>query len=156
MNGAAEGATRLPHEIMAFIRRGEEFLVLHRSPARESYWHTVAGAVEPGETAFEAAMRELREETGLDAEAELVDLGHTFAYPLSEEPETVRARFAPGVTEVKVECFAADAPAGWEPTLDAEHDDYRWCRAEEALALLFWPEPRQVLASLAGVTECRP
>ncbi|MDP8911445.1 MAG: NUDIX pyrophosphatase [Actinomycetota bacterium] len=141
---------RLPHEVMVFIRRGDEYLVLHRSPAQESYWHTVSGAMEPGESSSEAAARELREETGLDAAAEVVDLHRTFVYPLAEEPESVRARFAPGVTEVMVECFAVEAPCGWEPALDWEHDDYRWCGAEEALELLYWPEPREVLRSLAG------
>ena len=153
MNEAGRDAARLPHEVMAFIRRGDEFLVLHRSPAQESYWHTVAGALEPGETASQAAIRELREETGLDAATDLVDLRHTFAYPLAGESESVRARFSPDVTEVSVECFAVDAPAGWEPTLDWEHDDYRWCGAQEALELLYWPEPREVLRRLAGVPD---
>ena len=41
---------------------------------------------------------------------------------------------------------------GWEPTLDSEHDDYRWLPREEAAELLFWPEPAELLRS-AGVSE---
>ncbi|MBV8481017.1 MAG: hypothetical protein JOY72_12030 [Actinobacteria bacterium] len=44
-----------------------------------------------------------------------------------------------------VEAFAADAPAGWEPTLDWEHDDYRWVTRAEAAELLYWPEPRELV-----------
>src|SRR5690348_17916689 len=44
--------------------------ILHRSPVQGGYWHVVAGGVEPGETAEEAARRELREETGLDRSEE--------------------------------------------------------------------------------------
>ena len=116
-------------EAFVFVRRGGEFLVLHRSPENGAYWHGVAGGVEKGETFAEAAARELREETGLAAEP--APLEHTFRYE-----------------GVLVECFLAEAPAGWEPRLDWEHDDYRWCTAEEAEALLYWPEPRGLLRTL--------
>jgi 8-oxo-dGTP pyrophosphatase MutT (NUDIX family) len=116
-------------EVFVFVRRGEEFLVLHRSPENDAYWHGVAGGVEEGESFATAAARELREETGLVAEPS--PLQHRFRYE-----------------QIVVECFLADAPDGWEPELDWEHDDYRWCSADEAEALLYWPEPRQLLRSL--------
>ena len=140
---------RLPHEILVFVRRGEQFLVLHRAPAFDSYWHVVAGGVERDETAREAAVRELDEEVGLGS-ADLVDLDRRFTYPLAEESDSVRARFAPTVTEVVVDCFSTVAPEAWEPTLNDEHDDYRWCDPEEASRLLFWPEPRELLQELSA------
>jgi 8-oxo-dGTP pyrophosphatase MutT (NUDIX family) len=126
------------------VRRGEEFLVVHRAPEHDAYWHLVAGMVEEGESAAEAAARELAEETGL--EAEVVELGRSFAYPLEEK---YRAQYGPGVVEVAVDCFAAVAPDDWEPTLNEEHDEYRWCWAEEAVRLLYWPEPREIVLALA-------
>jgi 8-oxo-dGTP pyrophosphatase MutT (NUDIX family) len=50
---------------------------------------------------------------------------------------------------VVVECFLVEAPEGWEPVLNEEHDDYRWCGLAEAEALLYWPEPRDFLRTLA-------
>jgi 8-oxo-dGTP pyrophosphatase MutT (NUDIX family) len=50
-------------------KSGSEVLIVHRSAEQGGYWHVVAGRVEPGETATEAAERELREETGLVAKA---------------------------------------------------------------------------------------
>ena len=48
----------------------------------------------------------------------------------------------------EVRGFVVDASEQWEPTLDREHDDYRWCGLDDACALLYWPEPRELLRSL--------
>ena len=116
-------------EVVVVVQRGSELLVVHRSPENDAYWHLVAGGVEEGETFAEAAARELREETGLSAEVESLD--SPFEY-----------------NGIRVESFLAAAPPGWEPTLDWEHDDYRWCTREEAVGLLHWPEPRDIIRSL--------
>ena len=131
---------RQPHEVLVFVRRAEEFLVLHRSEPQGAYWHSVAGGVELGESAAEAASRELREETGLAAEP--VSTGRTFSY----EPEAWESHA--GIGMVRVDCFLAEAPPTWEPVLDWEHDDYRWCGVEEAAELLYWPEPRELISEL--------
>jgi 8-oxo-dGTP pyrophosphatase MutT (NUDIX family) len=133
---------------MIVVRRGAEVLVLHRSPAGDAYWHVVAGAVEQGESHAEAAARELVEEIGL--QVPLVDLEREYVYPLSQESARSRARFAPGIEEVVVRCFTVEAPADWEPTLNEEHDDYRWCTPPEAAELLFWPEPGELVLELAS------
>ena len=51
---------------------------------------------------------------------------------------------------VTVYSFAAEAPVGWEPTLNEEHDEYRWTTIEEAVALLHWPEAREAVRRLAA------
>ena len=135
---------RLPYEVFVFVRRGDAYLVLHRSEKQGAYWHGVAGGLEAGETSADAAARELREETGL--EAALIDLHRRHVYRLEEwEP-----RYRPESGEIQVEFFLAEAPADWEPSLDWEHDEYRWCSPEAAIELLFWPEPRKVLQELAS------
>ncbi|HEY2073077.1 MAG TPA: NUDIX domain-containing protein [Gaiellaceae bacterium] len=102
---------------------------MHRSPDNGAYWHQIAGGVEEGESPTAAAVRELREETGLDARPESIE--RSFVYD-----------------GIHVDCFVVDAAAGWEPTLDWEHDEYRWCTRDEAVELLYWPEPREIVASL--------
>lgn len=142
---------RRPEEVLIVIHRqgpmGPEFLVLKRSPERQGYWHVVAGALEWGESASAAAARELREETGLAARVDA--LGREYLYPLDQEPPEVRARFAPEITEIAITAFAAEAPPGWEPALDDEHVDLRWCSAAEALELLRYEEPRDALREVA-------
>jgi 8-oxo-dGTP pyrophosphatase MutT (NUDIX family) len=124
------------HEILVVVLRGDETLVLHRAPAGGGYWHLVAGGVEPGETPAEAAARELAEEVGL--QGEVVPLAYRFDYVPTPE-ERLRREFGAAVA---VDCFEIEAPVGWEPVLDSEHDEYRWCSVAEAVALLYWPEPR--------------
>jgi 8-oxo-dGTP pyrophosphatase MutT (NUDIX family) len=142
---------RSGNEVAVFVtrRNRSEVLVVHRSPPQGAYWHTIAGGVEPGETPAEAARRELWEETGLRLEA----LGPRVAvtelmYSLSEEPAARRALYEPGVVEVHVDCFIVDADDDWEPTLDWEHDDYRWTDAAEAPGLLRWPDTAAALQRL--------
>lgn len=129
---------RRGQEVLIAVCRGDEFLVLLRSPTDQSYWHLAGGGVEEGETDADAAARELFEETGLDA-ATLEDLGGDLGYD-----------------GVRVHAFATEAPPGWEPTLNDEHDDHRWCSLEDALALLRWEEPREVLRRAAVVLGVRP
>jgi 8-oxo-dGTP pyrophosphatase MutT (NUDIX family) len=124
-------------EVLIHVRRGGEFLVAHRSP--DDYWHTIAGGVEPGEEWEAAAIRELREETGLVVES-LAEIG---AFTYVREPW----EGDPGL-RVDVHAFLVDVESGWEPELNEEHDDYRWCSRADAAELLFWPEPADLLRAL--------
>ena len=138
---------RRPEEVAVVVRRpgkrGTEFLVVLRSPEKLGYWHLVAGGLEPDETPEEAAVRELREETGLEALPE--PLGDPVAYDLAGDPESVRERVPPGTRRIVVWAFVAEAPPGWEPVLDEEHVDHRWLDADRAVELLHYPEPREAV-----------
>lgn len=126
-------------EVLVAVHRREAdaaaFLVLLRAPWKKGYWHLAGGRVEAGETDAEAAVRELAEETGLAA-SELDDLGADLGYD-----------------GVQVHAFAVQAPVGWEPTLNEEHDEHRWCSLDDALALLEYEEPREVLRRAAQRLE---
>jgi len=62
---------RQTSRVLPVNRDGKVLLLLGRDPARpsETYWFTVGGGVEAGESAEGAAIRELREETGIQVEA---------------------------------------------------------------------------------------
>jgi 8-oxo-dGTP pyrophosphatase MutT (NUDIX family) len=128
------------------VRRGDRFLVLHTVP--DGHWNHPAGQVEPSERVSDAAQRELVEETGLASA--VTDLEIPQCYPV---PQDRRDEYPPGLAHVRIDSFVADAPAGWEPTLSAEHDERRWATYAEALGLLTWPEARAALEAAARATR---
>jgi len=55
---------------LAFIQRGDEFLVLNRNnPPNMGRWNGVGGKMEPSETPEQCVLREIYEETGLSLNA---------------------------------------------------------------------------------------
>ncbi len=136
--------TRRNREAAIFIYRGDEYIVFHR--VSDGVWNVCAGQVEDGESYEDGAKREMREETGLTVP--LIDLG---VPPTPYEIEDrYRHLYAAGEYIVMVKSFAAEAPKGWEPTLNHEHDEYRWCSLEDALELLHWPEVKDGLRAVAA------
>ena len=135
-------------EVVVVVRRDGELLVMRRAPERLGYWSLVSGGLEPDETSWHAAVRELREETGL--ETQIRKLPISLSYSLLDDPPAIRARYAPGIERITVHAFVTDAPADWEPTLDAEHDLYRWCDLDAALELMKYETARDALRAGAA------
>lgn len=129
---------RKTREVAIYVRRGQLYLVAHRT--RDDHWSVIAGQVEDGESFDDAAARELVEEAALASP--LRDLAWPQSYAV---PEPFRHLYAAGEYRVEVRSYLATAPAGWEPTLNHEHDTYRWCTFDEAIAILHWPEVKEGL-----------
>src|SRR5690554_2944487 len=62
-------STPVPGVLAVVARNGQVLLVRRAKPPDRGMWGFPGGRIEPGETAAEAAVRELREETGVDASA---------------------------------------------------------------------------------------
>ena len=114
--------------VVVYARTGEVLLMERRTPP--GWWQSVTGSLEPGETAWEAAVRELQEETGLPADG-LVDLGISQSFTIAP---AWRHRFAPGVTENLEHAFALGLDAPVDVRMDStEHLRCAWLPWAEAL-----------------------
>jgi 8-oxo-dGTP pyrophosphatase MutT (NUDIX family) len=59
-----------PGFTLCFLLNGDDVLMLHRKfPPNQGLWNGVGGHIEPGETASEAVIREVAEETGYQIES---------------------------------------------------------------------------------------
>ncbi len=114
---------------------GIQFLTLLRSPnlPLAGSWQAVHGSLEPGETAVQAALRELREETGLNA---------VRFYVVSY----VEQIFDPSIDAfLFIPVFAAELPADAEVVISFEHEAAEWCSLEEACKRFVWPNQREAI-----------
>ena len=119
-----------------------EFLQLRRaaSAVLPGSWQPVMGHTLDGETAAQAALRELREETGFAPGA-----GVEAAWQL-EEPN---AYFLARLDCVMLSpCFAVRVAAGVEPTLNPEHDAARWVKRDATDRAFLWPGQRKAVAQI--------
>jgi len=97
------------------------------------FWQSVTGSLHYGETPRQAAIREVREETGLLADERLTDSSIVNSYPIHP---AWHAKFAPEVTENIEYVFSLRLPARTTIRLDpAEHAEYRWLPRVEAAVL---------------------
>lgn len=122
---------------MARREKGKvEFLLLKRG-ANETYpglWQMVSGKVNEGEKAYEAALRELSEETSLvPVKFWVAPNINSFYYP-----ETDTVNFLP--------VFLCEVPPGSLVSLSEEHDEYRWVSPAEASSMVAWEGQRRSIS----------
>jgi len=111
-----------------------EILLLRRAQSEEVYpgvWQPVTGRMHEGEKAWEAALREIKEETGITPE-------EFFVVP------NVNSFYNPAKDSVSlIPVFAGKVDKNVDVILSEEHDEYMWCSLEKALPLLAWPGQRK-------------
>jgi len=103
---------------------------------KPGYWQSVTGSIELGETPEQAAVREVKEETGLDALA--YDFQDWHASNVYEIYPHWRYRYALGVTENTEHLFGLMLPSALPITLAPdEHTQYVWVDWREAAQRVF-------------------
>ena len=127
-------------EVHVFRRKAKrlELLLIRRSPHRSlaGVWQPVTGGIERGESVLRAAVREVREETGLTP-LRWWALEHLATF---YEPAQDRIRVVP--------VFAAEV-AWTDPVyLSDEHDRYAFLAPAAARRRVLWATQRRAIAAL--------
>ncbi len=89
-------AAKIPVSVLVVVYTADLQVLLLERADRPGFWQSVTGSQNPGETLLETAIRELHEETGLDAVRHgLTDWRKQNQYEIYP---SWRHRYAPGVT----------------------------------------------------------
>jgi dihydroneopterin triphosphate diphosphatase len=127
---------KLPVSVLVLVHtRALEVLLLERAD-RAGFWQSVTGSQHEGESLVDTAVRELREETGLDASRyKLTDWHRQNRFEIYR---TWRSRYAPGVTHNVEHVFGLLVPRPTAVTLaPQEHLNYEWLPWQHAAAKAF-------------------
>lgn len=121
-----------------------QLLLLRRTRSLAGEWCQIAGAVEAGETAWQAALREVEEETGLT-------LTRLYSADICEQFYEAD-RDAISLLPVFVGYARYDAVR-----LNAEHSEFRWVSFEDAFPMVPFAGQRNVLRHIqSGFAERVP
>ncbi|WP_240540016.1 NUDIX hydrolase [Salinarimonas soli] len=126
---------------VAVFRDGRVLVASRSKPPAQGLFSLPGGLVEPGETLAQAALRELREEVGV--EAEIVGFVNHVEIVERDERDRVRHHF--------VVCAHAARWVSGEPSPGAEAIEVRWVTQAELQSLPATPG----LASLLGEAFAR-
>lgn len=129
-------AYKIPVSVLVVIHTQDGQVLLMERADAPGFWQSVTGSQDAGETLMETAIREVREETGLDAtQFELTAWDIETRYEIYER---WRHRYAPGVTHNTEHVFGLKLSAP-QPVILAprEHLHYTWLPWEAAAERCF-------------------
>jgi dihydroneopterin triphosphate diphosphatase len=120
---------------------GLECLVLRRGPSGRcpGSWESVHGHIEPDEQPTDAALREVKEETGL-TQLQLYNVSRVELFYQHRLDEVAL-----------VPVFAAFVLAEAEVRLGEEHDRFEWLPADAARLRFAWPRERRALDDIVAL-----
>ena len=145
---AATSAYKQPISVLVLIYGTDGRILLLERADCPGFWQSVTGSLEMGETPFQAALREVGEETGLQQTATqaLYDWQHSSEYEIYAH---WRHRYEPGVTRNTEQVFSLQVPANSPICLAAkEHTAWCWYDLPTAAAKVFSPSNRDALLAL--------
>jgi dATP pyrophosphohydrolase len=150
---------KIPRSVLVVVYTADLQVLMMERAGWQGFWQSVTGSVaDEAELLRDTAIREVREETGIDANRHsLRDWGIENRFEIFKKHQS---RYAPGVTHNLEHVFSLEVPAGTQVTLDpAEHLRYQWLPYREAAVLTLSSTNRDTILALPqkrGVTPSRP
>jgi len=144
-------AFKIPQSVLVVIHTAQLDVLLIKRVDADDFWQSVTGSKEhPGEDYRETALREVREETGIDCArcpgATLVDWSLENVYAIY--PRWLH-RYAPDVQHNTEHLFGLMVPPGTVVRLNPrEHIEWRWLPWREAALACFSPSNAEAILML--------
>jgi dATP pyrophosphohydrolase len=139
---------KIPISTLVLVHTPDLRVLLLERADYPGFWQSVTGSQEPGETLGETAVRELREETGIDAGA----FGGVVDWQLTNEYAIFprwRHRYPAGTTHNTDHVFALEVPEPVAVILNPrEHLGHLWLPWNEAAPKCFSWSNRQAIEEL--------
>lgn len=139
-------AYKRPVSVLVVIHTPALDVLLLERATHQGFWQSVTGSQENDETLLCTAIREVHEETGLDArQFPLLDWQQTNTYEIFPE---WRHRYAPGVYQNTEHVFSLEIPARLPVQIaPGEHVAYQWLPWRQAAQRCFsWSNRDAILA----------
>lgn len=148
-------AHKIPISTLVVVHTAALDVLLLERAGHPGFWQSVTGSQDPGETLRETAIREVGEETGLDANhyrLEDWNLHNDFEiYPVW------RHRYAPGITHNTEHAFSLQLPERLPVRIaPGEHTAFQWLPWREAAEKVFSWTNRQAILMLPERHGARP
>jgi dATP pyrophosphohydrolase len=133
-----------PVSVLVVIYTVDGDVLLIERADHPGYWQSVTGSRDAEESLIKTALREVREETGLDAS--LYKLTDWQAQNVYEIYPHWRYRYAPGVTRNTEHVFGLQLPYPVDIQLEPrEHLNYQWLPWQDAAEKVFSPSNRAAI-----------
>jgi len=128
-------------EIFVFriINKKVQYLLLKRIKEKGEFWQPVTGGVEKDESLIKAALREIKEEIGINSFVRIIKNLHKFKV----DNENSYEEHIFGV-EIKPE-----QSIDINNNIYQEHSEYKWCYYGKALKMLKWEGNKNGLINLS-------
>ncbi len=138
---------KIPVSVLVVIHTPDlQVLIIERAD-HPGWWQSVTGSLEPGETPEHAAIREVAEETGLNARAHvLADWAYSNVYEIYD---CYRHRYPPDTTHNTEHVFGLTVPETVPVKLaENEHLAWQWLPWREAAERCFSPSNAEAIRRL--------
>jgi dihydroneopterin triphosphate diphosphatase len=137
-----------PESVLVVVYDHHHQVLLLQRLDDADFWQSVTGAMEGLETPYQTALREVKEETGID----ILQQGYTLKneqrinhYPIRS---AWRYRYAPEVTHNKEHVFSLEVRPE-QPIRLTEHSTYLWLPADQAAAKVWSDSNRRAILQLS-------
>lgn len=127
-------STLVEAHVFRQVENDIEFLLIKRADDDELFpglWQMVTGSIDENEKAFETALREIREETGLIPLKLWVAPNVNSFYNQTKDAINL------------IPVFAVLVDSNSKVVISNEHSDYKWAKIDEAKKMLAWNGQRK-------------